>query len=403
MGEGKTLTVSQLTNLIKVLLEDSFKTVTLEGEISNFKRNTNGHLYFQLKDNYSQISAVMFRGSASKLKFEPKDGMKVIAQGQITVYEPRGNYQILITSMTPAGVGNIMEMLEQRKQKLYQEGLFDSSRKKPLPRFPRTVGIVTSSTGAALRDIMNIAKSRNNSVNLIVLSAQVQGLDASRTIISQIEAANTWSLCDVLIVGRGGGSLEDLLPFSDEGVVRAIAASTIPIVSAVGHEIDWALSDFAADVRASTPSHAAEIVIPQKQNIRDSLHQIESDLYTAVSARTQNLRLMLKTFTPQNMELQFRSIEQKLSLRYDTAREELINGIKQRISDSRTYIKHCTDILESASPQSIFNRGYSMVTDAQTGKVIRNAEDTAAGLSIVIRPAQGSIHASVTKTQKAGT
>ena len=250
---------------------------------------------------------------------------------------------------------------------------------------------------------MNIAKTRNDTVNLIVLPAQVQGADAPRTIITQIEAANTWSLCDVLIVGRGGGSLEDLLPFSDEGVVRAIAASRIPVISAVGHQIDFALSDFAADARASTPSHAAELAIPEKQKLREYLQQTESDLYAAITARTQNLRLMLKTFTPENMELQFRSIEQKVLLRFDAAREELVNGMKQRITDMRTYIKHCSDILESASPQSIFNRGYSMVTDAQTGKVIRSAEDSAPGLQIVIRPAQGLINATVTKTQKAGT
>ena len=403
MGEEKALTVSQLTNLIKVLLENSFKTVTLEGEISNFKRQSSGHLYFQLKDSYCQISAVMFAGNASRLTFEPKDGMKVVAKGQITVYEPRGNYQIKISSMAPAGVGSIMEMLEQRKQKLSKEGLFDSNRKKPIPHYPQTIGIVTSPTGAALRDIMNIAKTRNDTVNLIVLPAQVQGADAPRTIITQIEAANTWSLCDVLIVGRGGGSLEDLLPFSDEGVVRAIAASRIPVISAVGHQIDFALSDFAADARASTPSHAAELAIPEKQKLREYLQQTESDLYAAITARTQNLRLMLKTFTPENMELQFRSIEQKVLLRFDAAREELVNGMKQRITDMRTYIKHCSDILESASPQSIFNRGYSMVTDAQTGKVIRSAEDSAPGLQIVIRPAQGLINATVTKTQKAGT
>ena len=245
--KDNSLTVTQLTNLIKNMLENSFQNILLKGEISNFKPSSAGHLYFSLKDADAQISAVMFRGSASNLTFQPKDGTMVQARGKISVYAPRGNYQLIIISMEKAGTGNIMEMIEQRKRKLAAEGLFDSARKRTLPYFPKTVGIVTSPGGAALRDILNIRKRRNDKVEIIVLPSLVQGDTAAPTIVNMIQIANRHKLCDVLIVGRGGGSLEDLLPFSEESVVRAIAASEIPVVSAVGHEIDWALSDFAAD------------------------------------------------------------------------------------------------------------------------------------------------------------
>ena len=401
MGEENALTVSQLTGLIKTMLENSFRQIFLVGEISNYRPNISGHLYFQLKDSNSQISAVMFRGNASHLAFVPKDGMLVQVKGQISVYAQRGNYQIIISSMTPAGTGGIMEMIEERKKRLAQEGLFDSSRKRKLPPYPKTVGIVTSPTGAALRDIINITRHRNDGMNLIVLPALVQGEDAAKTIVAQIKAANHWHLCDVLIVGRGGGSLEDLLPFSDEEVVREIASSKIPVVSAVGHEIDWALSDYAADVRASTPSHAAEIVVPQKQQLLEQIRYSASELYSTINSRTQNLRLMLKTFTPENMELQFRSIEQPLLSRYENAVQELTSGIQKKTEDTRLFLQRCTEILESASPQSIFNRGYSMVTDAETGKVIRSMNDTRSGARIVIRPAKGRIEATVVKGEQA--
>ena len=256
--KDNALTVSQLTELIKTMLESSFQNIILKGEISNYKPSSSGHLYFSLKDSDSQISAVMFRGAASALNFIPKDGMLVQVRGKITVYGPRGNYQIQVSSMIEAGAGNIMEMIEMRKRKLAAEGLFDSARKRTVPFFPKTVGVVTSPNGAALRDILNIRRRRNDKVSVIVFPAIVQGENAADTIEYMIKVANKYNMCDVLIVGRGGGSLEDLLPFSEEKVVRAIAKSKIPVISAVGHEIDWALSDFAADVRAPTPSAAAE-------------------------------------------------------------------------------------------------------------------------------------------------
>lgn len=392
----KSLTVSQLTNLIKTMLENSFQNVVLKGEISNFKPSASGHIYFSLKDADAQISAVMFRGNAQFLSFQPKDGTMVQVKGKLSVYAPRGNYQLIITSMEKAGTGNIMEMIEMRKRKLAAEGLFDSSRKRQLPFFPETVGVVTSPNGAALRDILNIRKRRNDKVNITVFPALVQGETAAPTIVQMIETANRYKMCDVLIVGRGGGSLEDLLPFSEESVVRAIAASEIPVVSAVGHEIDWALSDFAADRRAPTPSAAAEIVIPEKSVIQENIAFFKTDIYNSMENRIKNLRLLLKTFDPENMCTRLQNIEQRFSERFDRVYESIIDTMNTLIQERRIRIQRCTEILENCNPQTIFDRGYSMVTDSN-GNVIRNSEYVSSGDVINIRPSKGIITARVTK------
>ena len=254
LPQNIVFSVSQITDLIKEILETSFRSIMIEGEISNWRPSAAGHIYFTLKDNNAQIKAVIFRGAAMKLAFRPKDGDKVRCTGNLSVYAPQGNYQIIVNTMEMAGAGNILQMLEERKRKLAAEGLFDENRKKPLPLYPRTIGVVTSPTGAAIRDILNVTKRRNPGMNIIVLPAIVQGDGAAQTICKMIEIANFYQLCDVLIVGRGGGSLEDLLPFSEESVVRAVAASEIPVISAVGHEIDWALCDYSADRNGSSAS-----------------------------------------------------------------------------------------------------------------------------------------------------
>lgn len=397
--DDNVYTVSQLTGLIKTMLEGTFPSVQIKGEISNFRPNASGHLYFVLKDNDAQISAVMFRGRAAALSFVPKDGMLVQATGAISVYAPRGNYQIIINSMSKAGTGDIMEMIEERKKRLAAEGLFDQDRKKRIPYLPETVGIITSPTGAALRDILQISKRRNDKIDIIVFPALVQGEDAAQSITKMIKIANKYAMCDVLIVGRGGGSLEDLLPFSDEGVVRAIADSEIPVISAVGHEIDWALSDFAADVRAPTPSAAAELAIPLKQDINETLTNAKQDLYDNIQSRINNLRMLLKTFTPESMELQFRSIEQPYLMRFDNAKKLLEQNITELIKEKKNILQTCIQTLENCNPQTIFDRGYSMVTDAQTGKVIRNAKELSIGKSICIKPSQGMLTATVTEVK----
>lgn len=394
----KVFSVTELNNLIKELLE-GFPTINLEGEISNYRPNTSGHLYFNLKDQNSVISAVMFRGAASYLSFAPKDGMKVQVTGKLSVYGPQGKYQIVITRMSVSGEGAILKMIEDRKRKLTAEGLFDQSRKKPLPLFPKTIGVVTSPTGAALRDILQITKRRNKCVSVVVLPALVQGEEAAETIVRQIRNANRAHLCDVLIVGRGGGSLEDLLPFSEESVVRAIAESEIPVVSAVGHEIDWALSDFAADLRAPTPSAAAEITVPELAKIKAALMQYSQGFYQEAINRVQKIRLTVKSFDPQNLELKFRSIEQPLLSRFDNAKDALFQNITCKIRDTRQIIDSCVTVLENASPQTIFDRGYSMVRIKESGNIVKDASEVKKGTEIEIVPAKGKITAQVLETE----
>lgn len=386
--------VSNLTFLIRDLLEGTFSNITLEGEISNYRPNASGHMYFTLKDEGAQISAVMFRGKAMSLTFAPKDGMKVKCTGSVSVYAPRGNYQIIISKMEIAGAGNILQILEERKRKLAEEGLFNSERKKPVPRFSKRIGVVTSPTGAALRDILQITKRRNAGVDVVILPALVQGEGAAVTIANMIKTANDFDLCDVLIVGRGGGSLEDLLPFSEEIVVRAIADSHIPVVSAVGHEIDWALSDYAADMRAPTPSAAAELVVPKQSDILQGLEAYKQEFYNQITSKVERLKLMIKSFDVNNMEVRFRSIEQPLLNRLENARESLIEGMNQKIKDTKTIIQQSVHILEQASPQTILNRGYSMVRTAD-GKIVRNSQDVTSGTNLEITPAHGKIFATV--------
>ena len=395
----KVFSVSEINSLLKDMLENSFPQICIEGEISNYRPNSSGHLYFTLKDETSQISAVMFRSAAAYLDFVPKDGTKVQCSGRLTVYPARGNYQILITRMTVSGEGAILKMIEERKRRLAAEGLFDEAKKKPLPQFPSTIGIITSPTGAALRDILQIMRRRNKCVSAIVFPSLVQGDDAAEYIVRQIKNANNLKKCDVLIVGRGGGSLEDLLPFSDESVVRAIADSNIPVISAVGHEIDWALSDFAADKRAPTPSAAAELAVPQLSDILNTLLFYKNELHQNIDARVKNAKLTIQSFSPDNLELKFRSIEQPLLQRFDYMKDEIYDGMVQKIRDARILVENLRLILENANPQSIFERGYSMVRDKNTMQIIRDGKQVAIGSEIEIIPAKGKIIARVEERQ----
>ena len=398
LPQNIVFSVSQITDLIKEILETSFRTITIEGEISNWRPSTAGHIYFTLKDNNAQIKAVIFRGAAMRLNFRPKDGDKVRCTGSLSVYAPQGNYQIIVNTMEIAGAGNILQMLEERKRKLAAEGLFDENQKKPLPLYPHTIGVVTSPTGAAIRDILNVTKRRNPGINIIVLPAIVQGEGAAQTICKMIEIANFYELCDVLIVGRGGGSLEDLLPFSEESVVRAVAASRIPTISAVGHEIDWALCDYSADRRAPTPSAAAEMAVPLLADLKQNLAAYKTGIYDTISARIKNTRLMVKAFNPESLEVRFRNIQQPLLNRFAAAREALPQNLQDKIRDLRVRIAQSRTVLENASPQTIFDRGYSMVTDAN-GKVVRNAAAVKVDDKLFITPAHGKITANVVQIE----
>lgn len=396
----KVFSVTELNSIIKEILEGTFPTIRLEGEISGLKTQSSGHIYFSLKDSTSLLSAVMFRGSTQHLSFLPKDGMKVQVSGKISVYPPQGKYQLIVSKMSLAGEGEILKMLEERKRKLYAEGIFDEERKRNLPFFPKTIGIVTSPTGAALRDILQITKRRNPGISVVIFPSMVQGDEAARTIVQQIKNANAAKLCDVLIVGRGGGSLEDLLPFSEEEVVRAIAESEIPVVSAVGHEIDWALSDYAADKRAPTPSAAAELVVPQKSDILNEIRHAQEELSVTIRSKIEKIRLILKGFEPEGLELKFRSIEQPLLQRFDNAKENLIENMNLKVKDTRLVVENCISFLESASPKAIFDRGYSMVREKDSGTIIRKSSQVKKGSLIEIFPSQGRIEALVSETEK---
>ena len=390
----QVFSVSQITDFIKEILETSFRTITIEGEISNWRPSSAGHIYFTLKDNNAQLKAVLFRGNAYHLTFRPKDGDKVRCTGSISVYGPQGTYQLIVSKMEAAGSGNILQMLEERKRKLNAEGLFDESRKKPIPSYPRTIGVVTSPTGAAIKDILQITKRRNKGMNVTILPAIVQGDGAAATIVKMIQLANFYKLCDVLIVGRGGGSLEDLLPFSEESVVRAVAESEIPVISAVGHEIDWALCDYAADKRAATPSAAAELAVPLATDTKQLLQNYKNDFYLQITQKTKHAKLLISSFKPDIFEMRFRSIQQPLLNRYDSAKENLVKNLQEKIKELHTKITQNVTILENASPQTIFDRGYSMVKD-KNGVIIRDSAQVACGDEIEIVPAKGKIKAKV--------
>jgi exodeoxyribonuclease VII large subunit len=393
MDAPSKLTVSELTELIRSRLEEHFSSVTVEGELSNCRPASSGHLYFSLKDAGAKIDAVMFRNRLRTLTFEPKDGMLLRVRGSLSVYAPRGSYSIVCEEMELAGSGDILAMLEKRKQRLAAEGLFDESRKKPLPRFPRAVGVVSSPTGAAIRDILNIMGRRAAGVKIIILPAPVQGADAAPIIACRIEQANRWKLADVLIVGRGGGSLEDLLPFSEEAVVRAVAESEIPVVSAVGHEIDWALCDFAADLRAPTPSAAAELVSGEYAAVLSNIRNMAEVFTASIKARIEKARLLLRPFNIEDLEYRFRSILQPRLVRFDDAKENLVEGLARLVEGLRKRHEMALAILEAGSPLAVMERGFSMVVNKRTGSLVRSGDDALPGDRLDIRPLHGTITA----------
>lgn len=392
---AKIYSIGEITGEIKKLLENGFGTITLQGEISNYRPSSAGHLYFTLKDETAAIQAVMFKGRTRLLNFMPKDGMTVLAEGTISVYEQRGSYQIIIEKMSLAGEGDILKMLEERKRKLAAEGLFDSDKKKPLPFFPKKIAVITSPTGAAVRDIINVVKRRNEKIGITVLPAIVQGEEAAPILIKQLKIADMHKLGEVIIIGRGGGSLEDLLPFSDEALVRAIAACETPVISAVGHEIDWALSDYAADMRAPTPSAAAELASPKLDDILYSIDINKEEIINAIESRIEKVRLMTATFTPESLEMRFRSILQPLLSRFDNAKEQILSEMKSRIVEVKHKLTLTKSLLESADPQGILKRGYSIVRNAETGKTVRSAKEVKKGMLLNIQPASGTISVKV--------
>ena len=390
------LTVSELTELIRRTLEGNFPQLLVEGELSNYRPSSTGHLYFTLKDSGASIQAIMFRNRIHSLSFEPKDGMLLRVKGNLSVYAQRGTYSIVVEEMERSGQGDILAMLEERKRKLASEGLFDESRKRPLPRFPKTVGVLSSPTGAAVRDIIKILKRRAPGVRIVILPAPVQGAEAAGVIAHRLEQANRWRLADVLIVGRGGGSLEDLLPFSEELVVRAIASSRIPVVSAVGHEIDFSLSDFAADLRAPTPSAAAELVSADWEDTLGKIGTLENEIYSSMKNRLERIRLLARPFATVDLEYRFRTLLQPRLMRFDDARDTLLQNMEEKTTELRQRLDLAKTGLEAASPLSVLSRGFSVVMplrNGMTGPAIRSATEVKPGERLVIRPLEGLITA----------
>ena len=382
--DKKSLTVTEITGFIKTILEESFTEVRVTGEISNFRPSSTGHWYFTMKDKDAAISAVMFKNRINGIKFTPKDGEKVTVEGSLSVYPQRGSYQIICEKIEPAGEGDILARLEELKQKLYKEGLFDENRKRPLPLYPETIAVITSPTGAAIRDILQITRRRNPSVSVNILPSKVQGEDAPEDLIRQLKTANKFKLGEVIIIGRGGGSLEDLLPFSDENLVRAIASSEIPVVSAVGHEIDWALSDFAADKRAPTPSAAAEITVPEKSRIDALVNDLEKNLLDEITNRIEKIKLKAAQFKIENIENRFYKILQPFLLRFDDLKENLFSTMVSKVELYRQETRILRTKLEERNPLEILKRGFSIVRDKETGKILRFRNDISGGQKLSI-------------------
>ena len=337
--QDKYISVSQLTRYIKFKIDndENLRQVFLKGEISNFKAHTRGHYYFTLKDETSRINAVMFSSQASKMKFLPEDGMKVLVTGRISVYEATGGYQIYVDEMIEDGIGNLYIQFEQLKKKLALEGLFDKEHKRPIPKIPSRIGIVTASTGAAIRDILSTIKRRWPFTETVLFPSLVQGASAAPDIIRQINRAQEYDL-DVLIVGRGGGSIEDMWCFNDEGVARSIYNSKIPVISAVGHEIDFTISDFVADLRAPTPTGAAEMAVPSKRDISELLNQITLRLHKSMKnelmIRRKKVDSLMKSYVLENPISLYQMKEQK----FDTLFEKLQSTMRMIVKDERVIL-----------------------------------------------------------------
>jgi len=392
--ENHVYSVSEVTASIKMLLESRFPQILMEGEISNFRPSNAGHCYFTLKDSGAMIQAVLFRGEAARLAFRPKDGMKVKAVGRISVYPQRGNYQIICSSLEEQGKGSILEMLEERKRRLAAEGLFDSQYKKEIPPYPERVVVITSPTGAALRDILQVTRRRNSSIAIRILPCAVQGAEAAPQIVKMIETANRLNLGDLIILARGGGSIEDLLPFSEESVVRAVSSSYLPVITGIGHEIDFALADFAADLRAPTPSAAAELVCSSSLEISGTIDKAKREMTSALTSRLVLYREKLKAFTTEEITLHFRRFLEPRVMRIDDLKESMAMDIKNLLEKNRHRIALVKKELEGHSPLAVLERGYSIVTDRE-GQTIKNTEQIARGDKIKIRFAEGKAAAIV--------
>ena len=394
------LSVGEVNRYLKLLMDNDalLSSVCVRGEISNLKYHSTGHIYFTLKDEDAEIAAVMFRSAVSSMRFTAKNGMRVRAFGRVSVYEKSGKYQIYVSAMTDDGIGDLWAEYERLQKKLAEEGLFSSERKKQLPKIPKTIGIITSPTGAAVRDMINVTGRRWPSAKILLYPSLVQGADAPASLCRGLQVLNATNACDVIIIGRGGGSIEDLWAFNDERVVRAVAASEIPTISAVGHETDFTLCDFAADCRAPTPSAAAELAVPDRneyrQRVDDLFLRVESAIDKLFDRKTAALAEAKKRLELCSPVARLANERRMLSLKSE-ALGRAIHDVQRRNKDA---LGALTGRLAAMNPLAVLARGYSVATDSE-GRVVSSARSLDLGDELSIRFAEGTAQAKVISTE----
>ncbi len=401
----RVITVSQLNRYVKMLLQEdaALTPVYVSGEISNFVNHyKSGHLYFSLKDENALVKAVMFRTYAARLAFRPEGGMKVIVRAKASVYEKDGTFQLYVEDMQPDGVGALQIAYEQLKKRLQEEGLFDAARKKALPPFPTRIGVITSPTGAAVRDILNILARRYPLAQVVFLPVLVQGEGAPPQLVAALERMNREKAADVLIIGRGGGSLEELWAFNDERVCRAVAASEIPVISAVGHETDFTLCDFAADLRAPTPSAAAELAVPDAAELFLSLRQTQVQLTVLMRSRLEKVRTELQILHRQKALSSPTYYVEQMAMQLDLLTRSFEHSAKTALQDAHAQLSALAAKLDALSPLKVLSRGYAMArTDG--GRLVTSVADVCKGDTLYMDMCDGTLVCMVQDIQKEGT
>ncbi len=393
------LTVGQINRLIRQTLLDAFPEIWVAGEIADLSRPRSGHLYFSLKDDSGQINVVLWRSTAARLPFEPEDGVQVLCRGEIDVYSPRGTYQLIAREMQLQGEGALQAALRKLQQKLASEGLFDAARKRPLPRFPAHIAVVTSPSGAALKDFLEVVRRRWRGVRVTILPTRVQGKQAAEEIAATIQVANRLRpQPDVLLVTRGGGSLEDLWGFNDERVVRAIYNAPIPVISAVGHEIDVTLSDLVADVRALTPSEAGERVVPDGREIQAYMRQQHQRMSALMAARIDNLRLRIDSFAHHRLLRDPRTLLREHARTIDELQQRAHRAMMRSSETLRAQLAEASGRIQALSPLNVLARGYSLTTNSR-GKIVTRVSEVKDGDEVHVRLADGTLTSRVTSVQ----
>lgn len=394
-AEKRIYTVSELTKFVRVTLEDSFASIWVEGEVSNFVLHSSGHMYFSLKDAGAVLKCAMFKRSNLGLKFKPKDGMKVLCYGNLSVYEARGDYQLIAEEIEPRGVGALELAFQQLKEKLQKEGLFDQSHKIPMPELATRIGIVTSPTGAAIRDILNIVRRRFSNIEVIINPVKVQGEGAKDEIASAIRQFNKLGGVDVIIVTRGGGSLEDLWAFNEEVVARAIYDSKLPVISAVGHEIDFTIADFVADLRAPTPSAAAELVIPRKEDLVNRINNARIRLKNSLSGTLETLSERFASLKDSYVLRQPLNIVTQYQQEIDDLKKDLGIRVDHIVKMRGESFNFLGGKLGALNPLAILNRGYSVTVKLPEGAILKNIESLSKGDTIETRLGKGKFRSIV--------